>query len=197
MAESKVHLVIGLGNPGQEYAETRHNVGFRVLDALANQHDVEFRVKRRLTLAIAEVKEKGGRMVLGKPLTFMNQSGEAVAGILRQEKFDLTQLLIVADDADLELGRLRLRAGGASGGHRGLASIITVLGDDRFARLRVGIGRQGRPGQDLTEHVLGEFEIGERQKVDESVTQAMAAVECWQHEGLEKAMNQFNVKWPK
>ena len=194
MAESKVHLVIGLGNPGDEYVDTRHNIGFRVLDALAKKYDVEFRVKRQLTLAVADVKQKEGKMVLGKPLTFMNRSGSAVAGILQQEKADLTQLLVIADDADLELGQLRLRAGGTSGGHRGLGSIIATLGNDCFARLRVGIGRQDRPGQDLTEHVLGKFGIGERQTVEELVMQAMDAVECWRRDGLETAMNQFNVK---
>ena len=165
-----------------------------MLDALAAKCGAEFQAKRRLTSALAEVKDDTGSVILVKPLTFMNLSGQAVAALMQSEGAKLRQLLVVADDADLELGDVRLRGQGGSGGHRGLASIIALLGSEEFARLRIGIGRRARPGEGLTEHVLGKFEKEERAIVEESVTAAVGAIECWRRDGLEKAMSQFNVK---
>jgi len=194
MAELSAHFVVGLGNPGESYAETRHNIGFCVLDALAEKYGAVFVVKRRLTLAVTTVKNAEGTLILGKPLTYMNLSGEAAGGFVRKENIDLSRILVVHDDADLELGQMRLRAAGGSGGHHGLASVITALGSEEFARLRLGIGRQSERDNDLTDHVLGVFRPDERKVVEKVVQQSIAAIECWRREGVEKAMNRFNIR---
>ena len=194
MAEPSSHLVVGLGNIGDECTDTRHNIGFRVLDALVRKRGAEFLAKRRLTSAVAVAKDAGGKLILAKPLTYMNRSGLAVAAIVGSEGVALKRLLVVLDDADLELGRLRLRSSGSSGGHRGLESIIAVLGSDEFARLQVGVGGGGRGEKQLADYVLAKFSREEQKTVKEATTGAVEAIECWRREGLEKAMNQFNVK---
>lgn len=193
-ATRATHFVVGLGNPGDQYTHTRHNVGFCVLDAFAAKLGARFAVKRRLTSAIAEAKDDRGLLLLAKPLTFMNLSGAAVVTLLRSRGSRASQLLVVCDDADLPLGRLRLRGRGGSGGHRGLASIIEAMGGGDFARLRVGIGRQEGGGEGLTEHVLGRFREEERRIVQEAVANAVAAIECWRSEGLGAAMERFNAR---
>jgi len=181
-------LVVGLGNPGKEYAGTRHNIGFDVVDRLAMKLDCSLR--KRLKFA-AEVGDAGG-VTLVKPLTFMNRSGAAVAGVVNWLKLVPTDVLVILDDADLPLGQLRLRPSGGSGGHNGLRSIIETLGSEEFARLRVGIGRREPVGADITNHVLGKFAVGEREAVREAIEEAVKAVEGCLKEGLTTAMNQFN-----
>jgi PTH1 family peptidyl-tRNA hydrolase len=187
----EVRLVAGLGNPGREYEGTRHNIGFAVVDRLAAQWECSFREKRRLAAVIAE----HGRLWLVKPQTFMNRSGVAVQAVLQWLKLSPAELLVVVDDADLPLGRMKVLASGGSGGHNGLRSIIESLGgEEGFGRVRVGIGRSGPAGADLTDHVLGRFAPAERDVVEAAVARAAAAVECCVTRGLAAAMNQFNRK---
>jgi PTH1 family peptidyl-tRNA hydrolase len=189
-------LVVGLGNPGQEYAATRHNIGFAVVDRLAEKFDCSFRKKWRFSAEIAEAAAgEAGKVVLAKPQTYMNRSGAAVNALLQWSKIEPAQLLVVVDDADLPLGQIRLRASGGSGGHNGLRSIIEALGgNEEFARLRVGIGRSAPAGADITGHVLGKFAPQERESAGDAVAIAVEAIECCLREGLTEAMNQFNRK---
>jgi peptidyl-tRNA hydrolase, PTH1 family len=191
-------MVVGLGNPGREYAGTRHNVGFAVLDRLAGRYGCSFRNRWKFSAGVAEFTFNGEKVALVKPQTYMNRSGVAVAALLRWRKITPAELIVVADDADLPLGQIRLRAAGGSGGHNGLRSVIESLGgDEGFARLRVGIGRQGPVGADITGHVLGEFSAQEREAAAEAIEQAADAVECCVKEGLTPAMNQFNRRTPR
>lgn len=186
-------LVVGLGNPGREYAGTRHNVGFVVIERLAERWDCSLRKKWRFAAAVGEATRPAGPVALACPQTFMNRSGAAVTGLLRWWKLSPAELLVVVDDADLSLGQIRLRLAGGSGGHNGLRSIIEALGgNEAFARLRVGIGRSGPAGADLTGHVLGKFAADERAAVEGAVTVAVEAVEVCVEEGLTAAMNRFN-----
>ena len=185
-----IRLVVGLGNPGKEYAGTRHNIGFEVVDRLAAKLNCSLRKRWKFS---AEVGEAGG-VTLVKPQTFMNRSGVAVAGLIHWLKLSPADALVIVDDADLPLGQLRLRQSGGSGGHNGLRSIIEPLGSEEFARLRVGIGRREPVGADITDHVLSKFAAGEREAAREASEEAAKAVECCLKEGLTAAMNQFNRK---
>jgi PTH1 family peptidyl-tRNA hydrolase len=188
--------VVGLGNPGKEYEGTRHNIGFAVLDRLAEKFGCSFRSKWRFSAKIAEAMAgDAGKVVLAKPQTYMNRSGTAVNTLLQWLKVAPAQLLVVVDDADLPLGQIRLRVAGGSGGHNGLRSIIETLGgDEEFARLRVGIGRSAPLGADISGHVLGRFAPPERDLAEQAVAAAVEAVDCCLRESLTEAMNQFNRK---
>jgi peptidyl-tRNA hydrolase, PTH1 family len=196
IVSAKPKLVVGLGNPGRDYAGTRHNIGFAVLDRLAGKFDCSFRKKWRFSAEIAEAAAgDAGKVVLAKPQTYMNRSGSAVNALLKWSKIEPPQLLVVVDDADLPLGQIRLRASGGSGGHNGLRSIIEALGgNEEFARLRVGIGRSAPVGADITGHVLGKFAAQERALAEQAAASAVEAIECCLREGLTEAMNQFNRK---
>jgi PTH1 family peptidyl-tRNA hydrolase len=189
-------LVVGLGNPGKEYEGTRHNIGFAVLDRLAEKFGCSFRSKWRFSAKIAEAAAgDAGKVVFAKPQTYMNRSGTAVNALLRWLKVAPAQLLVVVDDADLPLGQIRLRVAGGSGGHNGLRSIIETLGgNEEFARLRVGIGRSAPLGADISGHVLGRFAPPERDLAEQAVAVAVEAIDCCLREGLTEAMNQFNRK---
>jgi PTH1 family peptidyl-tRNA hydrolase len=190
---ARTKLVVGLGNPGREYASTRHNIGFEIVERLGGKLGGSFRSRSRFTSAIAEVILDGGKLVLAKPQAFMNRSGVAVSALVNWLKIAPTELVVVVDDADLPLGQLRLRQSGGSGGHNGLRSIIEALGGvEEFPRLRVGIGRTGPIGEDITDHVLGKFGPQEREQAQEAIEQAVEAVECCVREGLTTAMNRFN-----
>ena len=183
-------VVCGLGNPGDRYRLTRHNVGYRVVDLLADQWEVS---KGRVRDGAATIEvardEPVGRVLLVKPLRFMNRSGAPVRAAVRNANADpATDLLVVADDVDLPLGKIRLRRGGSAGGHNGLRDIIEALGTDQFARLRVGIGRNG----ETVDHVLSTFSRDEEGLGDEAIATAADAVERWLAEGTEAAMNAFN-----
>jgi PTH1 family peptidyl-tRNA hydrolase len=190
---ARTKLVVGLGNPGREYAGTRHNIGFEVVERLGGKLGGSFRSKWRFSAEIAEVLLDAGKLVLAKPRTFMNRSGVTVNALVNWLKIVPTELLVVVDDADLPLGQLRLRQSGGSGGHNGLRSIIEALGgSEEFPRLRVGIGRTGPIGEDITDHVLGKFASQEREAAQQAIEQAVAATECCVREGLTTAMNRFN-----
>jgi PTH1 family peptidyl-tRNA hydrolase len=195
---ARTKLVVGLGNPGKEYAGTRHNVGFAVLDRLAGKRDCSFRSKWRFSAQVAEIALDGGKVVLAKPQTYMNRSGASVSALANWLKIVPAEVLVVVDDADLPLGQIRLRGAGGSGGHNGLRSIIESLGgSEEFARLRVGIGRTGAVGEDITDHVLGKFSVQERELAEHAIEGAAEAIACCLKEGLTAAMNQFNRRTPR
>ena len=185
-------LIVGLGNPGREYRDTRHNVGFLVVDELARRHQLT------LAMAPAQVPETFVAKRFGpepwlvaKPLTFMNRSGDAVAALARYYDIAPADVLVVVDEVALPFGRLRARARGSAGGHNGLKSIIERLGTSEFARLRLGIGR-GDPRRELADYVLSTFGPEERQGLEEFIARAADAAEMFAVEGIEKVMNAYN-----
>jgi len=187
-----VKLIVGLGNPGREYRDTRHNVGFLVIDEIARRH--------QLTLAMAPsqvpetfVAKKFGAepMLIAKPLTFMNRSGDAVGALAQYYDIAPSDLLVVVDEAALPFGRVRARARGSAGGHNGLKSIIARLGTTEFARLRLGVGR-GDLRRDLADHVLSKFEPGETAALDEFIARAADAAEMFAVDGIDQVMNVYN-----
>ena len=182
-------IVVGLGNPGNRYAATRHNVGWMVVDRLADRAGWGGRGKTRDAAAVVWGRFNGLDLELVKPLTFMNESGAAVRKVLAREHAPLDELLVVADDFALPFGRLRLRQAGSAGGHNGLRSIIGELGNQGFARLRVGIGE---PGGDAVDHVLATFSTLERKGLGEILDAAADAVEDWARDGTAKAANRWN-----
>lgn len=184
-------LIAALGNPGRTYDGTRHNLGFVVADTLAARHRLEWEAAPRGLEALI-ARWRGADVVVAKPMTFMNLSGVAVRGLLQFYKIDAADMLVVVDDVNLELGRLRTRAAGSAGGHNGLKSIIEALGSDEFARLRVGVGRGD--ARDLADHVLAKFDPAERPVVEESVARAADAAETFIMEGIGPVMNRFNRK---
>ena len=186
-----MRLIVGLGNPGPAHADTRHNVGFRVVEALAAQAGIRFR--RHGEVLRAEGRLAAQAVTLAKPQSYMNRSGPVVAALIGDLGLDLSAVIVVHDDLDLEPGRLRIKARGGHGGHNGVFSIIDALGSDRFARVKIGIGR---PPDDVDprDYVLAPVPARERAVLEEAVLQAAKAVECWVGEGLMAAMNRFNVK---
>jgi len=185
-----VKLVVGLGNPGRQYEGTRHNVGFAALDVLARRHGVDWESARAEALI---GKWRAGSTLLAKPLTFMNLSGRAVLDLLQFYKIDPQDLLVVVDEVQLELGRLRARPSGSSGGHNGLKSIIGVLGTENFPRLRIGVGR-GDMRRDLADHVLARFDAAERPIIDDAIARAADAAETFVREEIVAVMNTYNRK---
>jgi PTH1 family peptidyl-tRNA hydrolase len=183
-------LVVGLGNPGAQYEKTRHNIGWMVLDRLADRAGWAGRGRTRDASAVMGGRYRGLDLVLVKPLTYMNESGLAVRKVLMRERAPLVDLLVVADDFALPFGKLRFREGGSAGGHNGLRSIIEELGTEKFSRLRVGIGE---PGRDAVDHVLSQFGPGERRRLPELLDTAADAVEAWVREGTNKAANHYNA----
>ncbi len=183
-------LVVGLGNPGRKYAGTRHNVGFDVVDRLGERHRLEW--ESAPTEAV-QARWRAASAIVVKPLTFMNLSGIAIGELLRFYKIDLPDLFVVVDDINLELGRLRARPSGSAGGHNGLKSIISSLGTEDFARLRVGIGRGDRPGG-FADHVLAKFEPDERDEIAGATDRAADAAELFVTEDIVAVMNRFNRK---
>jgi PTH1 family peptidyl-tRNA hydrolase len=184
-------VICGLGNPGDRYRLTRHNIGFRVVDLLADRWGQTGKGRVRDGAAVLEVRrpEPVSSVLLVKPMRYMNASGPPLRAALRNVTAEVGEdLLVVADDIDLPLGRLRLRRAGSAGGHNGLRDIIAAFGTDEFARLRVGIGRTG----DAADHVLSTFRSAERELVDEAIATAADAVERWLASGIDEAMNAFN-----
>ena len=183
-------LIVGLGNPGREYEHTRHNVGFQVAEELARRYRVTLKNHAKWKARAAKIPEIGDGVLLAEPTTFMNLSGWSVREIAAFHKLAPSDLLVVVDDADLPLGRLRMRTGGSAGGHNGLKSIIQELGTIEFPRLRVGVGRQ--PGE-LKNHVLGRFSDDERAHIDAAVKRAADAAELFAMENILAAMNRYNA----
>jgi PTH1 family peptidyl-tRNA hydrolase len=187
-----LHFIAGLGNPGPEYAATRHNVGFMLVDRLVSRWHATWAMEKKFQARLAKVKRDGRDVILCQPQTFMNDSGEAVGAVGRFYQLPPNRMLIVVDDADLTLGQLRMRPEGSSGGHHGLESIEQQLGTRGYPRLRIGIGRRAPEQREITDHVLGRFEADERKVMEEVLDRAVRQVECWLADGIEKAMNEFN-----
>ena len=183
-------MIAGLGNPGPRYKNTRHNLGFMVLDGVADRLRVSLDREKHQGL-VAEAVHAGTKVMLVKPLTFMNLSGACIAESARNKIFDPADLLVVVDDVNLPLGRLRFRPGGSAGGHNWLKSIIERFGSDAFHRLRLGVGAT-RPGENLVDHVLSRFAPDEWPDVNDMVAAAVDAVLCWTVEGMQSAMNRYN-----
>jgi PTH1 family peptidyl-tRNA hydrolase len=199
-------LIVGLGNPGREYRWTRHNAGFLILDALAAKLGTELASRKfagRMAFADLPAEWRGaeagdGRLLLAKPQTFMNLSGETVAGLAGFYKLDPAAVLVVVDDVDLPLGRLRIRRGGSAGGHKGLRDIEARWGTGDYPRLRMGVGGREagaeRRAEDLAEHVLSRFAPEEEESVKTAVERAVEACLTWAGQGTETAMNRFNAR---
>ena len=185
-------LIVGLGNPGPQYAGTRHNVGFDVVDVLASRWETALTTEK-FHAWFGDGRIEGEHVVVLKPTTFMNRSGRAVAAAGRFYKLELDSLLVVSDDTALPLGRLRMRASGSAGGHNGLQDIIDRLGSEAWCRLRIGIGEA--PGVP-TDYVLSRFQEAEEHEMDRACQRAADAVECWITHGAEITMTRFNGDSP-
>lgn len=184
-----MRLIVGLGNPGSEYAGTRHNVGFEVIDRLARRHCIALR-RRALRAVLGEGEIEGKRVILARPMTYMNLSGEAVGAIARMHQIPPADILVVVDDIALPLGRLRLRLKGSSGGHNGLESIQRHLHTEEYPRIRIGVG-PALPGR-MVDHVLSRFKPEERETIEEALERAVDAIEMALRENFEKAMSVYN-----
>lgn len=181
-------IVVGLGNPGKKYAGTRHNIGFMVVEELAKRFPVQ-KEESKYDAIIGHIQIGPEKVLLVKPLTYMNLSGNSVQPLVNFYKLDLKDLIVVYDDMDLDLGRLRIRESGGTGGHKGMASIVQRLSSQEFPRIRVGIGR---PEDETIDWVLGKFSSDEKPIAAEMIIKAADAVECWVKYGIQKAMNEYN-----
>jgi len=188
---SNVKLVVGLGNPGREYEQTPHNVGFRVVESIVVSQAVRLKRRFRFAARTVTIDWDGQEVMLVEPLTFMNRSGDVVAPLMRYGGMTIGDVLVVSDDVNLEVGRLRIRPQGRSGGHKGLESIIQSVGGDGFPRIRLGVG-SAEPGVGLVEHVLGRFLPDQEPVVRQMVERAAEAVRVICLQGVESAMNRFN-----
>jgi len=186
-----VFLIVGLGNPGAEYATTRHNAGFLLVEKLAAQWQADWANEPKFAARIAKAGRDGKRILLCEPQTFMNLSGETVGALVDFYQLPFRQLVVAVDDADLPLGEIRLRAGGSSGGHHGLESIEQHLGSREFARLRIGIGRRDG-ARAITNFVLGKFDGAERAVMEKVLGRAAGQLACWLDDGIARAMSLFN-----
>ncbi len=183
-------LIVGLGNPGKAYTRSRHNVGFRCLDHLSKRHALPFN-KSRGRVQIARGEIAGREVMLVKPQTYMNLSGQAVSSLMRKFGIPLGDLVVIYDDLDLPLGKTRLRSSGSSGMHKGVESIISSLASQDFPRIRVGIGHPEEEG-DTIDYVLSDFTPEEREVIEESIAKVADLIHCLIAEGIEAAMNRFN-----
>lgn len=186
-----MHLIVGLGNPGKEFEHTRHNAGFDTVSLLAEKHNIRLN-KSRCKALTGEGVIAGQKVLLALPQTYMNLSGEAVSPLMSFYKLPLTNLLVVYDDIDLPKGRLRVRPGGSAGTHNGMRSIIYRLGQDAFARVRVGIGKPDNPQMDLKDFVVGHYPREDWKEMFDCFLRAGEAVEEILANGVEKAMSRFN-----
>lgn len=185
-------LIAGLGNPGADYERTRHNAGFLAVEAMARVWQAVWREESRFESLLARAMRGAEAVWLARPLTYMNVSGQAVGALVRYYRVLPARVLVVVDDADLPLGSLRLRPGGSSGGHRGLASVEAHLGTRDYARLRLGIGRAEPAQREIAGYVLGRFTAAEWDVMERVVPQSVAQMTCWVEEGIEKAMARYN-----
>ena len=186
-----IFLIVGLGNPGAEYAKTRHNAGFLLVEKLAEQWQSNWTNERKFISRVAKAERNSQKVLLCEPQTFMNLSGESVGALVNYYQLPLGKILVAVDDADLPFGEIRLRKSGSSGGHHGLESIEQHLASREFGRLRIGIGRKDS-SRAIANYVLGKFEAGENELLKKVLERAANQVETWLAAGIEKAMSQFN-----
>lgn len=185
-----MYIIVGLGNPGKQYEGTRHNAGFLTVDCLASRYNIDIREKAHKGLIGKGIIE-GEKVILVKPQTYMNLSGESVRSIMDFYKVDLEQLIVIFDDISLEPGQLRIRKKGSAGGHNGIKNIIAHLGTQEFARIKIGVGE--KPSQmDLADYVLSRFSKGEQEMMDQAVKEGAAAAAMMMAEGIDSAMNHYN-----
>ena len=194
-----VYLIVGLGNPGRAYANTRHNVGFMVVDRLGERWRAAWKAEKKFQSRMARVDQDARRCLLCEPQTYMNLSGEAVGAVMNFYRLTPERLLVVVDDADLPFGEIRMRAEGSSGGHHGLESIEAHLGTRQYPRLRIGIGREAlasgqNAAREISGYVLGAFRAAEAELLGKVLTRARDQIECWLDEGIGKAMSRYNGK---
>ena len=182
-------MIVGLGNPGDEYAQTRHNAGFRVVDLLAETLGIDVKQKKFGSL-FCSVEYKGKKLILLKPWNYMNRSGQAVATAVGFYKVELSNLLVISDDLAIDVGRIRIRSKGSAGGQKGLADVLSKVGTENVARLRIGIGSDARMLAE--DYVLKKPRKEERPLIDKAIARAMEAVFCWVDDGVESAMNKYN-----
>jgi PTH1 family peptidyl-tRNA hydrolase len=186
-------IIVGLGNPGKDYTNTRHNIGFDVIDALADKYNISVTDKKHKALCGSGVIE-GQKVILAKPQTFMNLSCESVVEILNYYKMDPeTEMIVIYDDISLAPGNIRIRKKGSAGGHNGLKSIIQHIGTDQFMRVKMGVGEKPK-GYDLADYVLGHFSSDERKVMDEAAKNADEAISMMLRMDVDGAMNKFNTK---
>lgn len=186
-----MYIIVGLGNPGKEYANTRHNIGFDVIDRLAEKEDIAVLEKKHKAI-IGKGYIAGQKCILAKPQTYMNLSGESVRELVDYYKIEEeTELIVISDDISLDVGRLRIRKKGSAGGHNGLKNIIASLGHDTFVRIKMGVGEKPK-GYDLADYVLGHFSQAERKIMDEAADKAAEAISAIIQDGPDAAMNRFN-----
>lgn len=186
-------LIVGLGNPGKQYEHTRHNIGFDVMDAIAEKYNISISEKKHKALCGKGVIE-GMKVVLAKPQTYMNLSGESVAELLNYYKLDPeTELIVIFDDISLEPGNIRIRKKGSAGGHNGIKNIIAQTGTQNFMRIKVGVGEKPK-GWDLADYVMGRFDSTDRKKIEEAMEHAMTAAVMMMEGDVDKAMNAYNTK---
>ena len=186
-----LYLIVGLGNPGAEYSRTRHNVGFVVLERLAERWRAAWTYEKKFNARLARTEQESRPVLLCEPQTYMNASGEAIKPLMDFYRTTARHLLVIVDDADLPLGEIRLRPSGSSGGHHGLESTEQHLGTREYARLRIGIGRQ-KGAREITGYVLGRFNSTEVEVIDKVLNVASDQAECWLRAGIQKAMSEFN-----
>lgn len=184
-------IIVGLGNPGDKYGKTRHNAGFRTVDILAEMLSAS-PFKNKFHSLVADAETGGKKLLLCKPLTFMNESGTAVSEILKFYKCDISALTVISDDVSMDAGRLRIRAGGSHGGHNGLRDIIELCGTDAFCRVKIGVGCKPRPDYDLAAWVLGVPDSESEKKISEAESDAAKAIIEITENGVSAAMNKFN-----
>jgi len=187
-----LYLIAGLGNPGNDYTGTRHNIGFLLVEQLAAGWKAQWKAEKKFTARLARTEQDGRKIILCQPQTFMNASGEAIGALAGFYQIPVAKVLVVTDDADLPLGQIRMRARGSSGGHHGLESVEQQLATRDYPRLRLGIGRRADDDREITDYVLGRFTAEERKTVEDVLARAGQQVECWWSAGIEAAMNQFN-----
>ena len=187
----ETYLIVGLGNPGKGYADTRHNVGFMVLDRLAKRQGAGWEVNKKFEAHLAKARQESNTVFLCKPQGYMNLSGQSVVPLAKFYQIPFGQIMVVVDDLDLPLGAIRMRPGGGTGGHRGLDSIQGLLGKDEFARLRLGIGRP-EPDRDVSGFVLGKFAEAETGLLERVLETAADQLACWMLQGTQQAMNNYN-----
>ncbi len=187
-------LIAGLGNPGKYYARNRHNVGFRCVDHIAGLHLIQLK-RNKYHSRIGTGDIAGVEVMLAKPKTFVNLSGEAISQLMRSYHIPRRELIVIVDDLDLPLGKIRLRQGGSSGGHKGIESIIAALGNEEFCRVRIGIGRpvqESGDREEVIDHVLGDFSPDEDKIIKSAIAGAAEAIESILNDGIIEAMNRYN-----
>ena len=186
------HLIVGLGNPGSKYRSTRHNVGFLAVEKLAALWDADWSEQKKFKARMSRAIVDGKTIHLCEPLTYMNLSGETVGAVIDYYRIETARMLVIVDDANIDLGEVRLRIDGSTGGHNGLSSIEQHLATPEYPRLRIGVGRPTEARQELSSHVLGPFAAGEMVILGKVLDRVVQQVQCWLQHGAERAMNEFN-----